>query len=322
LDFQHPWFLLLFSIFPLLFIFYKKFGKKQEATILFSSEIFFSDNLKRRGILKNRLLISIQFLILFLLILALARPRKIENLSETKIDVIDILLVLDISSSMLADDFNPNRLEVVKSTAKQFISSRDGDRMGIIVFAGQSFIQCPLTIDGEVLTKLIDEINVAEREYDGTAIGMAIANATNRLRDSESKSKIMILLSDGSNNAGEIAPSTAATLAQQFDVKIYTIAAGTDQSFSRIPGRGLTRNEIDTKTLKEISSKTGGKFFRATDENALIEIYKEINKLERSEIEVKNYTKYQELYAWFLIPSIFIGFFHIIIKTYLFRVKT
>ena len=322
MDFQHPWFLLLFSIFPLLFIFYKKFGKKQEATILFSSEIFFSDNLKRRGILKNRLLISIQFLILFLLILALARPRKIENLSETKIDVIDILLVLDISSSMLADDFNPNRLEVVKSTAKQFISSRDGDRMGIIVFAGQSFIQCPLTIDGEVLTKLIDEINVAEREYDGTAIGMAIANATNRLRDSESKSKIMILLSDGSNNAGEIAPSTAATLAQQFDVKIYTIAAGTDQSFSRIPGRGLTRNEIDTKTLKEISSKTGGKFFRATDENALIEIYKEINKLERSEIEVKNYTKYQELYAWFLIPSIFIGFFHIIIKTYLFRVKT
>ena len=322
MDFQHPWFLLLFSIFPLLFIFYKKFGQKQEATILFSSEIFFSDNLKRRGIFKNRLLISFQFLILFLLILALARPRKIENLSETKIDVIDILLVLDISSSMLADDFNPNRLEVVKSTAKQFISSRDGDRMGIIVFAGQSFIQCPLTIDGEVLNKLIDEINVAEREYDGTAIGMAIANATNRLRDTESKSKIMILLSDGSNNAGEIAPSTAATLAQQFDVKIYTIAAGTDQSFSRIPGRGLTRNEIDTKTLKEISSKTGGKFFRATDENALIEIYKEIDKLERSEIEVKDYTKYQELYAWFLIPSIFIGFFHIIIKTYLFRVKT
>ncbi len=222
---------------------------------------------------------------------------------------------------MLADDFSPNRLEVVKKTVKEFISSRNGDRIGVVVFAGQSFIQCPLTVDTEVLNKLVDEINVIDREFDGTAIGMAIANATNRLRDSESKSKIMILLSDGSNNAGEIDPTTAATIANKFNVKIYTIAAGTEQSFSRIPGRGLIRNEIDTKTLKEISLKTEGQFFRATDKDALADIYKEIDKLERSEIEVKDYTKYKELYILFLIPAILIVFLYIIIKKYLFRVR-
>ena len=322
MDFQYPWFLLLLTILPLLLIYYKKYGQNQEATILFSSEKFFSDNIKYRGKFRYRLLKLFELIILSLLIIALARPRKVDNLSETKINVIDILLVLDISSSMLADDFSPNRLEVVKKTAKDFISSREGDRIGVVVFAGQSFIQCPLTVDAEVLSKLVDEINVADREYDGTAIGMAIANATNRLRDSESKSKIMILLSDGSNNSGEIDPATAATIANKFDIKIHTIAAGTDQSFSRIPGRGLIRNEIDTKTLTEISSKTGGKFFRATDKDALYDIYREIDNLERSEIEVRDYTKYQELYAWFLIPAVIIVFFYMIMKIYLFKVKT
>ena len=141
MDFQHPWFLLLLAIFPLLLIYYRGYGQKQEATIIFSSEIFFSDNIKYRGKLRYRSLRLLQLLILSLLILALARPRKVDKLSETKINVIDILLVLDISSSMLADDFQPNRLEVVKTTAKQFISSRNGDRMGLVVFAGQSFIQ-------------------------------------------------------------------------------------------------------------------------------------------------------------------------------------
>ena len=321
MDFQHPWFLLLLAIVPLLLVYYKKYGQRQESTIIFSSEKYFSENIKSRGESRYRILIMLELFILLFLVIALARPRKVDKISESKINVIDILLVLDISSSMLADDFTPNRLEVVKKTAKEFISSRKGDRVGVVVFAGESFIQCPLTIDITVLNKLVDEINVADREYDGTAIGMAIANATNRLRDSESKSKVMILLSDGSNNAGEIDPTTAATIASKFNVKIYTIAAGTDQSFSRIPGRGLIRNEIDTKTLKEISSKTGGKFFRATDKDALADIYKEIDKLERSEIEVKDYTKYKELYILFLIPAIIIVFLYIIIKKYLFRVR-
>ena len=321
MDFQHPWFLLFIAILPLLFIYYQKFGQNQQATIIFSSEKYFPKNIKSRGSSRYRLLIILEFLILIFLVIALARPRKIDKLSESKINVIDILLVLDISSSMLADDFSPNRLEVVKKTAKEFISSRNGDRIGVVVFAGQSFIQCPLTVDIDVLNKLIDEISVADKEYDGTAIGMAIANAMNRLRDSESESKVMILLSDGSNNSGEIDPTTAASIASKFNVKIHTIAAGTDQSFSRIPGRGLIRNEIDTKTLKEISSKTGGKFFRATDKDALSDIYNDIDKLERSEIEVKDYTKYKELYILFLIPAIIIMFFYIIIKKYYFRVK-
>ena len=321
MDFQHPWFLLLLIILPVSLIYYLKYGKNREGTILFSSEKYFSDKVKSRGKFRNRLIKLFEFLILFLIIIALARPRKVDKLSESKIDVVDILLVLDISSSMLADDFTPNRLEVVKNTAKDFISSRNGDRLGVVVFAGQSFIQCPLTVDVDVLNNLINEINVADREYDGTAIGMAIANATNRLRDSEAKSKIMILLSDGSNNSGEIDPATAAMIASKFGIKIYTIAAGTDKSFSRIPGRGLIRNEIDVKTLKEISEKTGGKFFRATDQEALSNIYKEIDGLERSFIEIQDFTKYEELYLLLLFPALILGFLMIILKSYYFRVR-
>ena len=203
MDFQHPWFLFLLALIPALALYHKKLGYKNEGTVLFSSERNITSTLKSKGQIKNVIIKSIELLIIVLIIIALARPRKIDSLKKTTIDVIDILLVLDISSSMLADDFYPSRLEAVKNTAKQFVSLRKGDRIGIVVFAGQSFIQCPLTIDTGVLSNLIDEINVADREYDGTAIGMAIANGTNRLRDSESKSKIMILLSDGSNNAGK-----------------------------------------------------------------------------------------------------------------------
>ena len=312
---------MLLIILPVSLFYHKKYGKSREGTILFSSEKYFSDKVKSKGESRHRWIKIIEFLILFLIIISLARPRKVDNLSESKIDVVDILLVLDISSSMLADDFIPNRLEVVKNTAKDFIHSRNGDRLGVVVFAGQSFIQCPLTVDTDVLNNLIDEISVADREYDGTAIGMAIANATNRLRDSEAKSKIMILLSDGSNNTGEIDPPTAAMIASNFGIKIYTIAAGTDESFSRIPGRGLIRNEIDVKTLQEISAKTGGKFFRATDREALSDIYKEIDGLERSLIEIRDFTQYKELYTFLLFPALILGFIMMILKSYYFKVR-
>ncbi|RZP22974.1 VWA domain-containing protein [bacterium] len=255
-----------------------------------------------------------------MIIIALARPQKAEELSQREIDVIDILMVLDISSSMLADDFPPNRLEAVKKTAKEFIKSREGDRIGVVVFAGQSFIQCPLTTDIEVLLNLVDEIDVASKDVDGTAIGMAIANATNRLRESLSGSKTMILLSDGSNNSGEIDPPTAAKLANEFGIKIYTIAAGTDNSISRIPGRGIIRNEIDTNTLKDISKETGGQFFRATDKEALSQIYARIDELERSEIEVRNFTDYKELFRWFLVPALFLVLIYFVLKRYIFKV--
>ena len=158
--------------------------------------------------------------IILLIILALARPRLSEISRETKTEIIDILLVIDQSSSMLAQDFKPNRLEAAKDVAKTFIKDREGDRLGIIVFAGESYIQCPLTRDIDVLLKFTDEIKIIDREHDGTAIGMAIANSINRLRESEAKSKTIILLSDGSNNQGELEPVTAAELAEKFDIKI------------------------------------------------------------------------------------------------------
>ena len=320
MSFHSPLLLSLLIILPVIIYLYRYYSNKIEGTILISSSSLFSKDVLLSGKIKNRVLKTFEIIILALIIIALARPQKVDKLVEKNIDIIDILLVLDISSSMLADDFSPNRLEVVKNTAKDFISSRQGDRLGVVVFAGQSFIQCPLTTDIKVLLNLVDEISVAAKDYDGTAIGMAIANATNRLRDSESKSKTMILLSDGSNNSGEIEPSTAAKIANEFGIKIHTIAAGTDKSVSRIPGRGLIRNEIDIETLKNISNETGGQFFRATDKEALSEIYKEINNLERSKIEIKDFTKYYELYRWFLIPALFLAFMYFLIKKYFFRV--
>ncbi len=261
----------------------------------------------RKGVYKKRLLSFIQYFSMFLIILGLSRPRMIESLQEKNIEIIDIVLVIDISSSMLATDFQPNRLEVVKKTAKDFITQRKGDRLGILVFAGESFIQCPLTIDNEVLLSLMSEIKVAQQSYDGTAIGMAIANATNRLRNSDAKSKVMILLSDGSNNAGELDPNTAADLAKQFGIKIYTIGAGTNQDVSFIPGRGYIRNEIDEETLKAIAKQTGGQYFRATNTEGLKEIYSTINALERTEVEIKVFTQYRELYGWLFIPALALG---------------
>ncbi|MFL3013302.1 MAG: VWA domain-containing protein [Candidatus Neomarinimicrobiota bacterium] len=320
MSFHSPLFLFLLIILPVIIFCYWYYSNKIEGTILISSSSLFSKDVRLRGKIKNRILKIFEIIILGLIIVALARPQKVDKLVEKNIDVIDILLVLDISSSMLADDFSPNRLEVVKNTAKDFISSREGDRIGVVVFAGQSFIQCPLTTDIKVLLNLVDEISVAAKDYDGTAIGMAIANATNRLRESESKSKTMILLSDGSNNSGEIEPSTAAKIANEFGIKIYTIAAGTNKSVSRIPGRGLIRNEIDIETLKNISNETGGQFFRATDKVALSNIYQEINNLERSDIEVKDFINYYELYYWLLIPALFLAFIYFLIKNYFFRV--
>ncbi|MBT4154721.1 MAG: VWA domain-containing protein [Candidatus Marinimicrobia bacterium] len=307
MDFQHPWYFTLFLILPILIGWYRTSGRKKEGTIRISSSVYISDEIKLIGSRKNKLLKTAYLMVLSLLILGLARPRLIDNLQETSVSVIDMLLVLDISSSMLADDFPPNRLEAVKKTAGEFIKGRKEDRIGILVFAGESFIQCPLTVDKTVLQSLIKEITIASKEHDGTAIGMAIANGTNRLRNSDVESRVMILLSDGSNNAGEIDPKTAAGLAAEYDIKIYTIGAGTNQSYTRIPGRGLIRNEIDEETLKHIANVTGGKFFRATDIEALASIYSEIDQLERSEIEVKEFTLYKELYGWFLIPAFLMG---------------
>lgn len=308
IEFLHPWYLVLGLLVPgyIYLILRKKI--RRNGTLRISSSILFPVEMVRRGRQKQLVLTGIEMGILCLVVLGLSGPRIADRLQQSKVDVVDIILAIDISSSMLATDFPPNRLEAVKTTAKTFIENRDADRIGILVFAGETFIQCPLTVDKQVLVNLLGEIQVVEQEYDGTAIGMAIANAANRLRNSKSKSKIIVLLSDGSNNAGELDPITAADLAAKFDIKIYTIGAGTNQSHTLIPNRGYIKNEIDEKTLKSIANRTGGSYFRATDIASLEKVYQEISKLERTEIEVREFNLYRELFGWFLIPALVLGF--------------
>ena len=310
LDFQYPYFFLL--LIPIIIIFIFKFIniESYEGVVRYSSFDLIPSKIKSRGTLKNNILVFLNIFIFLLVIIGLARPRISNIINDSKVDIVDIMLVLDMSSSMLAEDFKPNRLEASKEVAKTFIKDRSGDRLGIIIFAGQSFIQCPLTIDSDVLVEFVDKIEVAQEDYDGTAIGMAIANATNRLRFSDSKNKLMILLSDGSNNKGEIEPITAAELAQKFNIKIYTIGAG---SIGKAPypvkdiwgrtSRRMIDVDVDEKTLKEISRVTNAKFFRATDNKTLLQVYKEIDQLERTEIEVSEYKNYKELYVYFALSA-------------------
>ena len=294
--------------------FYKKTSSVQVSSFN-SLKNFFGNQGKIKVFFINALFI----VALLLIILGFARPQISSLDKDITVEVIDIVLVLDTSSSMLAEDFKPNRLEAVKDAAKEFIKNRSGDRIGLLVFGKDTFIQCPLTIDYSVLNNLLSEVTVMEPKYDGTAIGVAIANGVNRLRNSDSESKVIILLSDGSNNVGSIDPISAAKIAKEYNIKVYTIGAGTNQSITQIPGRGFVRNEIDEDTLKGIAEVTNAKYFRATDKKSLSGIYTEIDNLEKSEITVSYFSSYQEIYIWFLI----IGFFFLIIseilRAYYFR---
>ena len=312
MEFGQPYYLLLILILPILVLWYFKKGQNQEATIRFSNLELISENVIRNGKMKNMFFIIGRLFIMLLIIFALARPRLSDTIRESKTEIVDILLVIDQSSSMLAQDFKPNRLEAAKEVAKKFIKDREGDRLGLIVFAGEPYIQCPLTRDINVLLEFTDEIEIIDQEHDGTAIGMAIANSINRLRESDTKSKTIILLSDGSNNQGELDPITAAGLAAKFDIKIYTVAAGT-HGLAPYPvtdawGRQVIQKvqvDVDEESLKEIAIITGGQFFRATDNKSLLKVYEDIDALERTEIEVKEYQNYTELYSWFTIPAAF-----------------
>ena len=326
MEFGQPYYLLLLLLLPILILWYFKQGQNQEATIRYSNLDLIPESVIRSGRMKNLVFILGRIVIMLLIILALARPRITDTVRETKTEIIDILLVIDQSSSMLAQDFKPNRLEAAKEVAKTFIKDREGDRLGLIVFAGESYIQCPLTRDIDVLLEFTDEIKIIDREHDGTAIGMAIANSINRLRESEAKSKTIILLSDGSNNQGELDPITAADLAAKFDIKIYTVAAGT-HGLAPYPvtdawGRQVIQKvqvDVDEESLKEIAKITGGQFFRATDNKSLQKVYQEIDELERTEIEVTEYQNYTELYSWLTIPAAFASIFFIFLTRGIFH---
>lgn len=303
-------YLFLLVLIPGLWLWYRRSGRWHEATLRYASLRGIRALLGARSTRRADLLFGLKLLTLSLLLLALARPQQGESVKEFNTEGIDIMLVLDISSSMRAVDFQPNRLEAAKMVARKFIEGRQADRIGLVVFAAESFLQCPLTVDYDVLKQLLDQVGIIEEKYDGTAIGMAIAHGVNRLRDSTAKSKIMILLSDGRNNAGELDPETAAEMAQAFGIKIYTIGAG---KLGQAPypvrlGGGqvqyrLVDVEIDEPVLQGIARNTGGRYFRATDETHLASIYEEISRLEKTEVRVKEYLQYRDLYPLFLLPA-------------------
>ena len=293
-----------------------------------NSEILFSNlgSLNKTTTLKNRLRDLPQIfniVAICLLIIALARPQSSTNWEESTTEGIDIVLSMDISGSMLAEDLKPNRLEASKDVAVDFISKRVNDRIGLVIFSGESFTQCPLTTDHNVLINLFKDVKSGMVE-DGTAIGMGLATAVNRLKDSDAISKIIILLTDGVNNKGVVAPFTAAEIAKQFGIRVYTIGVGTE-GYAPYPFQtpfGVQYQDvevqIDEETLQNIATVTDGKYFRATNNNKLKEIYKDIDKLEKSKIEVTEFHKRSEEFTNFAIPAFIILLFGFILeKTYL-----
>ncbi len=304
--FKHPLLLLLLLLIPLLAAYYYFQRRKRYATVRMSSLSAFEGRSSWRGRLRMVLPV-LRALAFSAMVVALARPQATLKEEDITAEGIDIFLVMDISSSMLARDFAPDRLEASKEVAMEFVDKREHDRLGLAVFAGEAFTQCPLTTDRSVVKSFLSELKCGPLE-DGTAIGLGLATAVNRLKDSEAKSKIVILLTDGVNNAGEyVKPLTAAEVAREIDVKVYTIGVGSNGDAYAPIGRrgdgqyvfGFVRVEIDEKLLQQISDMTGGRYFRATNKEALAQIYGVIDQLEKTKIEVTTVKRYsEEFYPW------------------------
>lgn len=292
--------------------------KKNNATLQMSDTNIYRDIKKSYKIYLLHAPFILRIIVLSLVILILARPQTTNNWQNSEVEGIDIMLAIDVSTSMLAEDLKPNRLEAAKDVAAEFISGRPNDNIGITLFAGESFTQCPLTVDHTVLLNLFQSINSGIVE-DGTAVGMGIANAVSRLKDSKAKSKVIILLTDGTNNKGDISPLTAADIAKSFGIRVYTIGVGTNGMAPyplRVAGTIQYINtpvEIDEKTLTQIAITTNGNYFRATNNSKLKEVYKEIDKLEKTKLNVKQYSKRHEEYQWFA----FIALLFLLLEFYL-----
>jgi Ca-activated chloride channel homolog len=302
--FANPEFLYGLLVIPFLVVWYIRRHRAATSDIRFSTLLPFE---KVKPTVRERLRhlpFVLRIVVIALLMVGLSRPRTTVRGEDIYTEGIDIVLALDISSSMLAEDFRPNRIEAAKEVAGDFVDGRTNDRIGLVIFAGESFTQCPMTLDYRVLKNLLRQVRTGIVE-DGTAIGMGIAQAVNRLKDSKAKSKVMILLTDGVNNRGEIDPLTAAQIAQAFGIRIYTIGVGTIGSAPfpvRTPFGTRYQNvpvDVDEKTLQKIAEGTDGQYFRATNNRALRQIYQEIDQLEKTRIEVKAYRSYTELfYPW------------------------
>ena len=318
--FAHPYyFLLLLLLIPMIGWYIWKLRKSQ-ASMRLSAISGFDKAPNTYRIYLRHIPFVLRIAALVFLIIALARPQTTNNWNTSSTEGIDIMMSLDISSSMLAQDLRPNRIEAAKDVAAAFINGRPTDNIGLVVFAGESFTQCPLTTDHTVLLNLLKDVHVGMIE-DRTAIGHGLATAISRLKDSQAKSKVVILLTDGTNNAGEIAPVTAAEIAKSFGVRVYTIAAGTigEAPYPQALSGGGTRMinvpvEIDEQTLTQIAQITGGLYFRATNNKSLKEIYAEIDQMEKTKMSVQEYSQREEEFVFYALVGLLLLLLELLLR--------
>ena len=325
--FANPNYLWLLLIIPIMVVWNILTWKKQQPILKMPSLVNFKTGSSFLAKLYP-LLYVFRLLAIGLIILSIARPQTVDVSTRTKTNKgIDIVMAIDVSSSMLAQDLKPNRLVALKRVAGEFIEDRRSDRIGLVVYAGESYTKTPITSDKSIVKSSLGEINFQGLIEDGTAIGMGLATSVNRLKDSKAKSKIIILLTDGVNNSGFIDPKIATELAVEFGIKTYTIGLGSNGTALAPVGilpngkfkYGLTKVEIDEVLLKEISQKTGGIYFRATDNQKLEEIYDEINKLEKTEIEEFKYYNYEEKYRSLILLALVLIVFEWILRSTVFK---
>ena len=320
--------LLLLLIIPYI-IWYVMYRKKTEPTLRMSDTFAFRYAPKSWKVKLMPLSMLLRLLVFVMIVMVLARPQTRNSWDSKTVEGIDIMLAMDVSTSMLVEDLRPNRIEAAKQVASEFIIGRPNDNIGLAIFAGESFTQCPMTTDHASLLNLLQNVrtDIAARGLieDGTAIGMGLANAVSRLKDSKAKSKVVILLTDGSNNRGDISPSTAAEIAKSLGIRVYTIGVGTNKVAPYpMPVAGGVQYvnvpvEIDTKTLSEIASITEGDFYRATNTNELRKIYKEIDQLEKSKLNVKTFSKRYEAYQPFALVAVLALLLEILLRVTIFR---
>ena len=320
--------LLLLLIIPYL-IWYVMYRKKTEPTMRMSDTYAFRYAPRSWKVTLMPLSMLLRILAFTMTVLVLARPQTQNSWSNKSVEGIDIMLAMDVSTSMLAEDLKPNRIEAAKQVASEFIAGRPDDNIGLSIFAGEAFTQCPMTTDHASLLNMLQNVrtDIAARGLieDGTAIGMGLANAVSRLKESKAKSKVVILLTDGSNNRGDISPMTAAEIAKSLGIRVYTIGVGTNNVAPYpMPVAGGVQYvnipvEIDTKTLSEIAAATEGDFYRATNTKELRNIYKEIDQLEKSKLNVKTFSKRYEVYQPFAFVAILALLLEILLRITIFR---
>jgi Ca-activated chloride channel homolog len=323
IHFAKPGFFALLALLPVLIYLYVRPPRRNQGSLLVSGVKAFGKGRSWKTLLRHTMFI-LRMLCLSSIIIALARPQTGSEQQQTTGEGIDIVFCLDISGSMLAQDFTPSRMEAAKQVASEFIDRRPTDRMGLVIFAGESFTMCPLTTDHAQLKSQLSNVQSGLLE-DGTAIGSGLATGVERLRSSKSKSKVIILLTDGENNGGSIDPSTAREIAKSYGVRVYTVGMGTE-GFAPVPvqtssGVIMQREKvsIDEKLLTQIANETGGKYYRATDNESLDKIYKEIDQLEKSKFEVTSFTHYTERFFPFVLAALLFLMLEWILRFTLFR---